>query len=144
MTPHLRRIHRISWYTLAVLLPLAWLAAVSVIPGEVWQQPVRAEQADPLPVLLESRQSGDFVINLRSDAQGTRRQIEIFIKKPLENPGTALLAGDSNPQLLGLLGTRGIRRFGLDSLGAHAQPPLVLHFEDRIHGRLLRTVRFTK
>ncbi|MCB0542502.1 MAG: hypothetical protein KDC70_03240, partial [Saprospiraceae bacterium] len=89
------------------------------------------------------RQSGDFVINLRSDAQGTRRQIEIFIKKPLENPGTALLAGDSNPQLLGLLGTRGIRRFGLDSLGAHAQP-LVLHFEDRIHGRLLRTVRFTK
>ncbi len=140
MTPTLRKIHRYIWFSLAVLLPIGWLAAIWAIPGEVWQTPVRAEQPAALPVILQSKESGDFVINLRQDSASARRQVEIFIKKPLTNPNTTITA-EGSEKALGLLGTRGIYRFDLDSLSAQNKP-LKLRFEDKIQGRLLRTVEF--
>ena len=137
MTPALRKTHRYAWYTLAILLPAGWLAAIQAIPDEIRQQPVRREQAPPLPVVAQSRQSGDLLINLRQDSAGTRRQLEIFIQKPLTEPNTAvILENKPADQLIGLLGTRGVRRFNLDSL----TPPVILRLEDQIHGRVLRRV----
>ncbi len=137
MTPALRKTHRYAWYTLAILLPMGWLAAILAIPDEIRQQPVRREQAPPLPVLAQSRQSGDLLINLRRDSAGARRQLEIFIQKPLTEPNTAvILENKPTDQPLGLLGARGVRRFDLDSL----TPPVKLRFEDKIHGRVLRRV----
>lgn len=148
MTPKLRKAHRYIWFSLAVLLPIGWLAAIWAIPGEVWQTPVRAEQPAALPLILQSKESGDFVINLRQDSAGAQRQVEIFIKKPLLNPNTTVTVegGGSKVEgqkeiLLGLLGTRGVYHFDLDSLTAKNQP-LKLRFEDKIQGRLLRTVTF--
>jgi len=146
VTPKLRKAHRYIWFSLAVLLPIGWLAAIWAIPGEVWQTPVRAEQPAALPLLLQSKESGDFVINLLQDSTGKRRQVEIFIKKPLTNPNTTITVegGGSKAEgekLLGLLGTRGVWRFDLDSLSAQSKP-LKLRFEDKIQGRLLRTVTF--
>jgi hypothetical protein len=140
MTPHLRKIHRYIWFSLAVLLPIGWLAAIWAIPGEVWQTPVRAEQPAALPVILQSKESGDFVVNLRQDSAGERRQVEIFIKKPLTNPNMTVTV-EGQERTLGLLGTRGVHRFDLDSLSAQSKP-LKLRFEDKIQGRLLRTVEF--
>lgn len=139
MTPALRKIHRYTWFLLALLLPIGWLAAIWAIPGEVWQTPVRPGQPAPLPIVAQSRASGDFVINLRQDSSGTRRQIEIFIKKPLTNPNTTIAVDGET--VLGFIGTRGIWRFGLDSLSAR-NTPLKLRFEDKIRGRTLRTITF--
>lgn len=135
MTPALRKTHRYAWYALAVLLPVGWLAAIRAIPGDIRQQPVRREQAPALPVLTQSRQSGDLLINLRQDSNGTRRQLEIFIQKPLTNPNALVILESQNAeQALGLLGTRGVRRFNLDSLTT----PIKLRLEDKIHGRVLQ------
>lgn len=135
MTPALRKTHRYAWYALAILLPMGWLAAIRAIPGEIRQQPVRREQALALPVLAQSRQSGDLLINLRQDSSGTRRQLEIFIQKPLTEPNTAvILENQPTDQLIGLLGTRGVWRFDLDSLTV----PIKLRLEDKIHGRVLQ------
>lgn len=140
MTPKLRKAHRYIWFSLAILLPIGWLAAIWAIPGEVWQTPVRAEQPDALPLILQSKESGDFVINFRQDSAGERRQIEIFIKKPLTNPNTTITM-EGQEKTLGLLGTRGVWRFDLDSLTAKKWP-LKLRFEDKIQGRTLRTIIF--
>lgn len=139
MTPTLRKIHRLTWFSLALLLPLGWLAAIVVIPGEVVQTPVRAEEAAPLPLVAQSVESDDFVIRLRQDSTGDERQIEIFIKKPLETPNTTVVTESGT--VLGLLGARGIRRFHLDSLSARSKP-LRIRFEDRIKGRTLRIITF--
>ena len=139
MTPALRKIHRYTWYSLAVLLPVGWLAAVVAIPDAVWQTPVRAELPAPLPLVSQSKESGDFIVNLRRDSLGDRRQVEVIIKKPLTNPNTTLILNDRI--VLGLLETRGIRRFDLDSLAARAAR-VELRFEDKIRQRVLRTVVF--
>ena len=140
MTSKLRKAHRYIWFLLAILLPIGWLAAIWAIPGEVWQTPVRPEQPAALPALLQSKESGDFVINLRQDSTSERRQIEIFIKKPLANPNTTITI-EGQEKTLGLLGTRGVWRFDLDSLSAKNKP-LKLRFEDKIQSRVLRTVVF--
>jgi hypothetical protein len=143
MTPFLRKAHRYIWFSFAVLLPVGWLAAVLAIPDAVWQQPVRPEEPEQLPLEVRSTQSGDFVISLRQDSSGTQRQIEILITRPLTNPNTMLLLEKANNRedktLLGLLGSRGIHRFNLDSTAARSNT-LTLRFEDNIQGRLLRTV----
>lgn len=141
MTPRLRKIHRYTWFSLTILLPIGWLAAIWAIPAEVWQTPVRPGQSAPLPIVVQSRESGDFVINLRQDSTGTRQQIEVFIKKPLPNPNTSITIEGEKEILLGLTGTRGIWRFDADSLTARHKP-LKLRFEDKIQGRVLRTVSF--
>ncbi len=143
MTPQLRKAHRYIWFSLAVLLPLGWLAAIRAIPDEIWQQPLRPLQPAQLPRVVRSKPSGDFIISLREDSAGMRRQIEIFVQKPLSNPNTVVTAGSNGEVLLGLLGTRGVSRFDLDSLTA-LQNPLIIRLEDRIQGRLLRTVNLSK
>jgi len=142
MSPFLRKAHRYAWFSLALLLPLGWLAAIWVIPDDVIQTPAGQVQPDALPLVLHSREAGDFVINVRSDSSDTKRQIEILIKKPLGNPNTTLVAeSNGSASTLGLLGTRGIRRFDLNSLTSHARP-LRLQFIDHLQGRTLRTVVF--
>lgn len=142
MSPFLRKVHRYAWFSLALLLPLGWLAAIWVIPDDVFQTPAGPVQPDALPLVLRSREAGDFVINVRSDSSDTKRQIEILIKKPLGNPNTTLVAeSNGSASTLGLLGTRGIRRFDLNSLTSHARP-LRLQFIDHLQGRTLRTVVF--
>gem|GEM_PF-6093031 len=36
MNIRLRKMHRYFWYCLAILLPIAWLAAIWVIPDVRW------------------------------------------------------------------------------------------------------------
>ncbi|MEI6411961.1 MAG: hypothetical protein WCR52_21395 [Bacteroidota bacterium] len=149
MTLKLRKIHRYSWFLLAVLLPLGWLAAIRAIPDAVYQNPVRASQPEPLPIVTQSKQSGDFLFNLRQDSLARRNQIEIIISKPLENPNTTVLVGLDDPAtvhtetLLGLIGNRGVWRFELDSVVAKSNT-FSLIMEDRIKGVPLRTVAFSR
>ncbi len=143
MTPQLRKAHRYIWFSLAVLMPLGWLLAIRAIPDEIWQQPLRPAQPAQLPLLVRSKQSGDFVISLREDSSSKHKQVEVFIKKPLENPNTVITIGNDGGVLLGLLGTRGVYRFDLDSLTA-SKNPFVLRLEDRIEGRILRTINLNE
>lgn len=139
MTPTLRKAHRYIWYTLAVLLPLGWAAAIWVMPGEIWQQPIRSAQTDPLPALVVSKQSGDIVVNLRQDREGARQQLEFQVVKPLTQANTSVIVEGRPEVLLGALGARGAWRFDLDSLVA-GRRPLHIRLEDRIAHKVLRTI----
>ncbi len=149
MTLTLRKIHRYIWFAFALLLPLGWLAAIWALPETIWQTPVHLNQLPQLPRLLQSRESGDFVINLRQDSLEQYRQIEIFIKKPQVNPSTVVILETIDPtkgkqeQLLGLLGSRGAWRFNLDSLTAQ-QPNFKIRLEDNIQHRVLRQITFER
>ena len=149
MTLNLRNIHRYSWFLLAVLLPVGWLAAIRAIPDAVYQNPIRASQPEPLPIVTQSKQSGDFLFNLRQDSLARRNQIEIIISKPLENPNTTVLVGLGDPAtvrtetLLGLIGNRGVWRFELDSAVAKSST-FSLMLEDRIKSVSLRTITFKR
>ena len=139
MTPTLRKAHRYIWYTLAGALPLGWAAAIWVMPDTVWQQPVRPGQPDALPTLVLSKQSGDFVVNLRQKRTGTRQQVEFLVTKPLTQANTSVILEGQPEVLLGALGPRGTWRFDLDSLAA-ARRPFRLRLEDRIAHKVLRTI----
>ena len=138
MTSQLRNAHRYVWFALAILLPLGWIAAIRAIPEEVFQQPVRAAQAARLPLAVATKQSGDFILTLREDSSGTKKQIEIFVIKPLNNPNTTVTVEGKSEVILS---SRRIYRFELDRSSAQNRP-LTIRFEDKIQGRLLRTVIF--
>ena len=154
MTPALRKVHRYTWYTLAVLLPAAWLAAVLSIPDEIWQEPVRPQLPAPLPVIAYSRQSGDWLINIRRDSSGLRRQLEILIGKPLTEPNVSVYLrynrpgsgpdtqASHNPDVfLGLLGARGIHRIDLPNPGQGREMHMLV-FKDHIRGRIIKQAAF--
>jgi len=139
MTPTLRKAHRYIWYTLAGALPLGWAAAIWVMPDAVWQQPIRPGQSDPLPALVLSKQSGDFVVSLRQNRAGTRQQLEFQVTKPLAQANTSVILEGRPELLIGALGPRGAWRFDLDSLAA-GRRPLRLRLENKITHQILRTI----
>ena len=149
MTITLRKIHRYTWFAFAFLLPLGWLAAILALPETVWQSPVYLGQPPQLPNLLQSKESGDFVLNLRQDSTEQLKQIEIFIKKPQVNPSTVVIIETIDPikgkkeQPLGLLGSRGVWRFNLDSLTAK-YPDFKIRLDDNIQHLPLRSITFER
>ena len=140
MTPALRNAHRYIWLSLAVLLPIGWLAAIWVIPGEIWQDPVRPGEPAPLPVLAASAQSGELRLNLRQDSSGRRRQLECSVFQPLSEPNMTLVLEGAPEVVLCTPNTRGTLRIDLDSLPAAAGDTLRIRLEDRIAGRRLRSM----
>lgn len=143
MTVRQREIHFFTWVALSVLLPMGWLAAIIALPRPVVQEPVRQAAEEPLPIIVHSAQAGDFIVNLRRDISDNRRQIEIFIQKPLTAPNVSVRL-KTNPDseiLLGALGTRGFYRFDLDSTTARV-PAFDLVFTDEIRRRQLRALHF--
>jgi hypothetical protein len=142
MTPQLRRLHRYTWYVLAVALPLGWIAAIRAIPPPVWQTPVRPAPPAAWPVVVASRTAGPYLINLRAPQRGPARQVEITITRPQTSAGTLVyLARPGEEALLGALQTRGVYRFALDSAAA-SQGAFGLRFVDPIKKQLLREVAF--
>lgn len=140
MTPHLRTAHRYIWIGLAVLLPAAWLAAILVLPETFRQERTGPPLPAPLPVLVASHPSGEYLFNLRADSAQRRLQVEVLIQQPSERPNTTLVRVGSTDQVLGLLGTRGIRRFELD-WPASGKMTVKLRLEDRIGHRVLRELQ---
>jgi len=141
MTPTLRKIHRYTWFALALALPTAWLAAIWVIPAAVWQEPVRPAQADALEVLVRSKETGGMRFSLRQGASGTPQQLEVLVLKP-QAQANATLVLEANPEMvLGQLGARGIWRFALENQ-AGATDSLHLRVEDRIRQTVVCRVVF--
>lgn len=141
MTPTLRKAHRITWFTLALVLPIAWLAAIWVIPDAVFQDPLRPAQPDALAALVRSKETHDLRFSLRQDASGTKQQLEVLILKPLEQANATLVL-ESNPEIaLGQLGARGVWRFALES-PTGTTDSLRLRVEDRIRQTVICRVVF--
>ncbi len=138
--PNPRTAHPYWWLALAVLLPAGWLAAIWVIPGPVWQDPAGPAQAEALPVLVRSGQSGPLLFRLRQDGQGVRGQVEVVLTEPLDAANATLVVEGPPERALGLLGSRGVWRFALDSLPAEGRP-LKLRVDDRLLGRTRYRVR---
>lgn len=134
MTPQLRKIHRYSWFALALVLPAIWVASIWVIPEGVYQDPVRPMQADALETLVRSKESDGMRFSLRQDASGVQQQLEVLILKPLAQANATLVL-EANPEVvLGQLGTRGVWRFALEN------PVGDLHL--RVENRIKQEVSF--
>lgn len=144
MTPVLRTVHRYTWFALALLLPAVWVAALLSRQDMPVQKPVRLEPQAALPIVLESRRSGPFLLNLRSDSVDRQLQLELFIQRPIEQPNTMLWAmtpGDSTGILLGSLGTRGVYRYSLDGI-IQEQALLRIRLTDQLQQHILREITF--
>jgi hypothetical protein len=143
MTPALRRTHRIAWFSLALLLPVAWLAAVLVVPDKVCQEPARAPRPAPLGSIVQSKQSENLLLNLRRDAAGSRHQLEILITKPLTSANAVVWCKqeDHPDKQIGLLGARGVYRFDLDSTAIQT---IEVNVTDELKKQQLATLKWER
>ena len=118
MTPKLRIVHRRSWRTLALLLPLGFLAAVFNIPDRIADPGFSRHAFLALPILVRSGGTDQFPAQLRKgDPPESRFQVELTVKEPLTVP-LALAYLTTGPArevedgiLLGSLGSTGTYGF---------------------------------
>lgn len=146
MTPALRVWHRRIWYTWAVLLPVAFAAAVYWIPRQVSTTGRGEEIAAPLPVVVKFSESDLVLVNLRDSTQvapGT--QLEVKLKKPLTIPSSLVYVSSlSNGapegwRLLGQLGPKEVYRFDLSSINPADVLYVILY--DPVRKRIFQTIK---
>ncbi len=147
MIKSLRKRHRQIWMAWAMLLPggivFAWLAIPNQAPVKLLQDPSQ----ELLPVIIKSKDTKDFSLNIRSNKENTAWQLEWKNKTVLMVPSAVIYkmrttADDiSKGQLVGRIETKGSYVFTLlpDSSG-YKQVHLVLY--DFIHEKTIETINF--
>ena len=137
MTPNLRSVHRLLWLGLAVALPAGFVAALRLDKTLPAQEPIGIPLAAPLPVLVHSADTPDFLVNLRRD--GNAGQLEILVKKSLAVPSAVVRVGyGERKSAVGSLNVPGLYRFVLPDTAAHP----VIYITDEIHPVSLQTIYF--
>ena len=105
-----------AWLGLAVFIPVGVISALLAIkerPVESYQQPL----AEALPEIVSSVQNEHVLINLRSNRQNRKYQVEVVVLKPMATPSPSLFYDqgmDTAPlaeHLIGVLGPKGLYRF---------------------------------
>ena len=137
MTPTLRSVHRLLWLGLAVALPAGFVAALRLDQTIPVQEPIRLPLAAPLPVLVHSADTPDFLVNLRRD--GSTGQLEILVKKSLAVPSAVVRVGyRGRKSAVGTLNVPGLYRFALPDTATHP----FIYITDEIHPANLQTIQF--
>ncbi|MCB0518811.1 MAG: hypothetical protein H6577_19080 [Lewinellaceae bacterium] len=117
MTPALRKYHRHVWFFMAGLLPVIFIAAITVIPQKRPDPNFRSHQPEALPQVLKTVESLNFMLRLRASPDTAERQLELVIKQPLHTPATLVyLSNNEKAQpndgvFLGSLGAKGTYRY---------------------------------
>jgi hypothetical protein len=136
MPPPLRQAHRVIWLCLAFVLPLAFVAALRQNDSLPVQEPLGAPLAAPLPVLVRSSDTPDFLVNLRRDS--TAAQLEILVKKSLAVPSAVVrVSANGRRSALGILNVPGLYRFALPDTAAHP----TIYITDEIHHANLQLIQ---
>lgn len=121
MTPSIRKYHRLLWRLLAFIIPLLFVAALSVLPGAAPTQLPDNYQPTPLREVWKTAESEVFVARWRTNNPKMDQQLEIEIKKPLTVPAALVYlvekpnVSPSQGTFIGSLAAGGIHRFNLGS-----------------------------
>ena len=119
MTPALLKYHRVVWFSLAIILPVFYIAAIISIPATVVNRETGIVNPEPLVDVERTQSSNAFIVSLRTDTAREKFQLELVMRKPLSNPEAIVYAAYkasenvSKRVFLGKLSSRGLYRFSL-------------------------------
>jgi hypothetical protein len=145
MIRSLRNTHRRAWMAIALLLPLAIIFSWLVIPNPVPVKLLAATETSLLPEIKGKKETGQYCINLRSNAEKLAWQLEWKNRLALTTPSAVIYQARKNgnnidsAKLIGRIEARGDYVFALkpgpDSI-------LYLLVYDFIHGKIIDSVKF--
>lgn len=133
----LRKRHLQVWIAWAVLLPIGILFAWLVIPNQSPVKLLQEPSQDLLPVIKSSAENENFMLNIRSNAENSKWQLEWLNKKMLTVPSAVIYdIRDGERQLVGRIETKGRYLFMLqqDSLSSIDKTFLLYDF---IHEKII-------
>lgn len=129
MIKSLRKRHRQIWMAWAVMLPVGIVFAWLAIPNQSSVKLLKDPSQELLPVIIKSKDAGDYSINIRSNNENTKWQLEWINKSVLMVPSAVIYKAtaensfkDFKPEhaeLIGRIETKGKYVFPLkmDSAG---------------------------
>jgi hypothetical protein len=154
MMKPLRKIHLQAWTTLALLLPagivFAWLAIPNIEPVRLLQAPA----IEPLSNVKSSVDREQFTVNLRTDQQNQRWQLEWKNKLPLTIPSGVIYKASPKPseggalkplivegsELIGRIEARGEYLFSI-SVDTNIENEITLILYDFIHEKIIDSLK---
>jgi len=147
MMKPLRKRHRQIWIAWAVLLPIGIVFAWLVIPNQQQVNLITPETVTILPDIISTADKPDYRVNIRTDKEKVKWQMEWQSKSVLTVPSAVIYRVlDANPditkeQLIGRIESRRDYVFNLpiDSAG---YPPLYLILYDFIHEKKIDSIIF--
>ena len=148
MIKPLRKRHLQIWTGIAVVLPIAMICAWLVVPKPVKDHLWQPSSSVALPVLLKSRNSENYKVNLRTNADHTAIQLEWINQSELTSPSAIIYElsqadknqNIENADLIGRIDSRGVYHFALKKEAGDMPFQFVLY--DIIHHRAIDSINF--
>ena len=141
----LRKRHLYTWLILAVLLPVGFFAAYSVIPKvePVDQRVQYFDQKVIGPIIAEADGNNDAIgISIRSTKDKKLKQLEVEVRTPIASPSAFIYVSNrktesiEEAQIVGALGTKGRHFITLDAT-ISAQSIQTILIYDKIKNELI-------
>lgn len=118
----LRKRHLFTWIFLAILLPIGFLAAISVIPvKDVSKQPLNFDTSRLLEPVVAEHSTPAFHFRFRSPTDTVLKQLEVQVKETIDQPSAFVYLSNTTTssidqaELVGSLAARGTYLFDLDT-----------------------------
>lgn len=149
MIKSLRKRHRQIWALWAVLIPTGILFAWLAIPDQPPIKLLQVSTAEPLPVILKTKDTTGYTVNIRGNETKTAWQVEWCNKTVLTIPSAVIYKTSDiqnfkpgNAQLIGRIEATGKYIFPIpaDSIDIN-NIKLVLY--DFIHERVIDIINFS-
>lgn len=146
MVPTLRVWHRRIWLTLAIALPLMFIAAVMAIEYPRTDTLAGAIETPALPLIKGKGQSELMDVVFRTTPVDTvSQQLEIRLKKALAAPESLIYLDDSHSSfLIGRLTTRGLHRYDISGIRLSDSTRLSVRLLDPIKQAAITIVHLQK
>ncbi len=147
MIKPLRKRHLQIWTAIAMLLPIAIIFSWLVIPNPVPVKMLSASSIELLPVIQAKKETNQYCINIRSNADKTNWQLEWKNKLALTVPSADIYQTEdgstdiTKAQLIGRIEARGDYVFPLKS-DSIQNNELNLVLYDFIHQTVIDLINF--
>jgi hypothetical protein len=152
MIKPLRKRHFEIWMAMALLLPAGIILSWLVIPDPVPIKKVSSSNVELLPLIQAKKETLQYCINIRSNADKTNWQLEWKNRLPLTVPSVVIYKSISNPvsksgfnpesaELIGRIEAKGDYLFPLKN-DSTQNKELNLIIYDFIHGETVELITF--
>jgi len=134
------------WTTLAVLLPIGIIAAVTAIPKQQHDRLLQPTTVAALPVVVKTIETVNYIVSLRASQDRNSLQLEWNHKSAIAAPSALIYqlttpAEDiNNALLIGRIDAQGIFRFSIKKNTAVNAYHFILY--DIIHHRKITAINF--
>jgi hypothetical protein len=143
MIKPLRKRHLQIWLAWAFLLPMGILFAWLVIPNQAPVKLLQAPSQELLPVIKNTAENENYMLNLRTNRENTKRQLEYINKKPLTVPSAVIFnIKQGERRLVGRIETKGRYLFMLQPDSSYNSDNTFILY-DFIHDRIIDSINFT-